>query len=1251
MGLAHSATQGEADGAFRWSRGHYLTNRDGEGTIMTYGSSQQMAGFSSPARTCLGSPCGVPVDRPFGAHAVRSLDLLRFQIADHRPSQSDRDGDGFADPGDAAPDDRTEWIDTDGDGQGDNADGDDDNDGVADTDDPFPLDPMEWEDADGDGIGDNADTEVADLTPFRDPALRAAVARALGKSPDAVLGSEDLATLTTLTANREGIRSLSGLENATKLAELSLRSNTISDLSPLAGLAELRRLYLDGNDIADLSPLAGLNALQTLVLDINEVEDIAPLAALRSLEVLRLSWNLVSDLAPLAGLTDLRTLRLDVNAVSDLAPLEGLSNLRTFSLNHNAVADLSPLAGLTGLLDLRLAENAVTDLGPLAGLARLRVLDLAINTVTDLRPRGQHGRTSISQRAPQRRIRLVCPSQLAPNRSRYRLQRRSLGGRVGVAGLPELEGLDVSGLGIETIDGLSEMQRPDWLRLDDNSISDLSPLATLTGLRHVNLERNKVTDIGPLVRRSVWWLDDAGAPSGSLYLAGNPLNRAARFTHIPQLRGWGVEVYAPSRDTVSIPDPRLRAIIAQTLANYFRHLDAPITHSTMGDLVVLRAFGAGVVDLTGLERARNLTFAHLGSNSVIDLKPLAGLGELSGVDLSDNDVADLSPLVENPHFGAGAWLTVSRNPLSEEALNTQIPALIARGVEVRLDAVRLQAAPDQQEVTFDTAGYFEAILGAGFELTGASSSSDLASAEVSGNTVKIQRAGESGASAVTVTARGVDGTTTTLSFNVGFGTRHQRTFTVPLLPAPEPSRQGFARIINQSTRPGNITIEATDDSGMRAPTVTLAIDAGHAVHLSSTDLEQGNRGKGLSGGIGPGTGDWRLSVHGDLDLDVLSYIRTSDGFVTSMHDRAPALENGAYAVPFFNPASNTNQVSRLRLVNRSDDDATVDISGTDDLGRSSTGTARLTVPARGAVTVSALDLESGTGLDGALGNGAGRWRLTVTSSRPIIVMNLVESPTGHLANLSATPRAPRTDGVHTVPLFPSASDAHGRQGFVRVINRSDVAGRVRIKAHDETTFVYESVTLTIGAGEARQFNSDDLELGNVSKGLSGSTGAGQGHWRLDLTSDLEIDVLSFVRTSGGFVTSMHDVARLQHGAYEIPFFNPGSNTQQVSTLRLINPDIEDATVSLVGVDDVGLTRYGIRIHLAAGGTLDLSAAELEQGGAGFFGSLGTGEGNWRLRAHPQPFRPLIAMSVLASTTGPLANLSTMPGWARCGRLR
>ena len=95
------------------------------------------------------------------------------------------------------------------------------------------------------------------------------------------------------------------------------------------------------------------------------------------------------------------------------------------------------------------------------------------------------------------------------------------------------------------------------------------------------------------------------------------------------------------------------------------------------------------------------------------------------------------------------------------------------------------------------------------------------------------------------------------------------------------------------------------------------------------------------------------------------------------------------------------QVSKLRLINDGELGASVTITGTDDHGNAS-GTVSLTVPAASALTFAAAELETGDDdrLAGGLGNAAGKWRLRVRSDEPIAVMSLLETPTGHMTNVS-----------------------------------------------------------------------------------------------------------------------------------------------------------------------------------------------------------------------------------------------------------
>ena len=215
-------------------------------------------------------------------------------------------------------------------------------------------------------------------------------------------------------------------------------------------------------------------------------------------------------------------------------------------------------------------------------------------------------------------------------------------------------------------------------------------------------------------------------------------------------------------------------------------------------------------------------------------------------------------------------------------------------------------------------------------------------------------------------------------------------------------------MINHSASGGTVSIAATDDSGHVFDAVSLWIEADGTVHFNSDDLEIGSEAMGIRG-IGTGVGDWRLRIASELNVEALAYIRTRDGFLTSMLDVVPPIGH-RHRLATFNPASNVNQASLLRIVNEGETHVEATVLGVD--GHGATSEAVLTVPARRVLTVDARDLESGEApawwpggatLTGGLGDGAGKWQLVITADAELVVMSLMETPTGHVTNLSAVP--------------------------------------------------------------------------------------------------------------------------------------------------------------------------------------------------------------------------------------------------------
>ena len=233
---------------------------------------------------------------------------------------------------------------------------------------------------------------------------------------------------------------------------------------------------------------------------------------------------------------------------------------------------------------------------------------------------------------------------------------------------------------------------------------------------------------------------------------------------------------------------------------------------------------------------------------------------------------------------------------------------------------------------------------------------------------------------------------------------------VPLMLAPDSERQGFVRIINETGRNGSVRITAVDDAGNAASPFSIELPAGASVHFNSDDLADGNEAKGIRGIGRPQQGHWRLRVEAAEGVQIMAFVRTRDGFLTTMHDVLPRDGEGRLVDRMMNPGSNRNQESSLRLINTGENSESVSIRGTDDLSRSA-GPVTLTLPAGQARTISAFDLENGAqGLTGSLGDGAGKWRLTIEAGQSVMGVGLLETPGGPISNISSTERVPTNPG-------------------------------------------------------------------------------------------------------------------------------------------------------------------------------------------------------------------------------------------------
>lgn len=106
--------------------------------------------------------------------------------------------------------------------------------------------------------------------------------------------------------------------------------------------------------------------------------------------------------------------------------------------------------------------------------------------------------------------------------------------------------------------------------------------------------------------------------------------------------------------------------------------------------------------------------------------------------------------------------------------------------------------------------------------------------------------------------------------------------------------------------------------------------------------------------------------------------------------------------------------------------------------------------------------------------------------------------------------------------------------------------------------------------------------------------------------------------------------RYNGSTMEIFTINPGSNTEQRSFIRLTNRSVTDGYVSLVGIDNDGHEGASqVRVWVPAGASVQLDAADLENGTNGAVGAWGTGVGKWRAIVTAE-FPGLVATSLVNS---------------------
>ena len=311
-----------------------------------------------------------------------------------------------------------------------------------------------------------------------------------------------------------------------------------------------------------------------------------------------------------------------------------LTNLTVLGLEDNNISDISPLVANKGLGE---GDRIYVDRNPLNAVS--------IDThIPALRSRGVQ--VSAKNLITTQVVVVPDPNLRAAIESALGI---ASGGAITVEQMATLTTLEAHDSIISNLTGLEYAANLSYLVLSRNNISDISALTGLTNLTILDLHGNSITDISAL----------AGLTNlTSLTLGGtniSDISPVAGLTNLTRLYLEGTNI------------SDISALAGLT------------------SLTSLEFYDTNISDISPLAGLTNLTVLELAYNKISDISALAGLTNLTYLTLIGSNIENLSPLVANTGFGEGDIIHVRRNPLNAVSIDTHIPALESRGVEVYFD--------------------------------------------------------------------------------------------------------------------------------------------------------------------------------------------------------------------------------------------------------------------------------------------------------------------------------------------------------------------------------------------------------------------------------------------------------------------------------------------------------------------------------------------------------------------------------------
>ncbi|TDQ19601.1 hypothetical protein DFQ04_1425 [Algoriphagus boseongensis] len=507
-----------------------------------------------------------------------------------------------------------------------------------------------------------------------------------------------------ISQNRS-IRTLAPLSELRDLKVINISQTEIADLAPISNVTFLENLNISNTPTRNIKFIKYSDRLKSLDISNTQVDSINELLNLKNLIAIKADGAPISSFAVLNQFKNLEELSLRESGFNNPENIKELKNLKSLDLSGNYMVNLSSFSGFTNLHSLNLSKTNIQDLSNFKDFEGLEVLDITGTVVSDLTPLNNlpnlkkvlADETQLSKLAADNFVRQNPEVLLIHHVKDLESWWSTLsdGWKAGLKRAnpaiqndnPNVEiltktvtvsAIDLSGLGIESLNPLVKFVNLSEVDFSDNSINDLLPLTEVKTLKKIKGKNTSVSNLSMLKELELLEsLDFEGSPVQSISdlagleklkyinVDGSSVNRQELPSFLlrrpdinvifrsQELQNWWTEMDPTWRDTFrrqfSLPESpsaeQLHTLTAKSELSFERILANNLL--PIPAFINLRSFSifdAPVSSISELSGMALLNQVKISQVPVIDFLPLSSLTTLEELDISNTGIEDLSPI-------------------------------------------------------------------------------------------------------------------------------------------------------------------------------------------------------------------------------------------------------------------------------------------------------------------------------------------------------------------------------------------------------------------------------------------------------------------------------------------------------------------------------------------------------------------------------------------------------------------------------